>query len=162
MAEAFAMVSLVEKGWAGQNDVARAFGCAVRTLRRYQRRFEDGGLSALGHGSGYPKGRRRLKNSRTRLVHRLKAEAHSNREIARRIGVSEMAVRKLLRRMGWREKQPEQALLPLGEVRAANPNLSASSSQASPGPSPPPPGAANPNLSAFSLRRGGALTGYTG
>ena len=127
MAEAHAMVSLVEQGWADQNDVARAFGCAVRTLRRYQRRLEDGGLSALGHGSGYPRGRRRLKNSRTKLVHRLKAEGHFNREIARRIGVSEMAVRKLLRRMGWREKQPEQALLSLGEVPAANPNLSASS-----------------------------------
>jgi transposase len=125
MAEAHAIVSLVEQGWADQNDVARAFGCAVRTVRRYQRRFEDGGLSALGHGSGYPKGRRRLRNSRTKLVHRLKSEGYSNREIARRVGVSEMAVRKLLRRMGWREKRPEQALLPLDEVPAANPNLSA-------------------------------------
>ena len=121
MAEAHAMVSLVEKGWADQSDVARAFGCAVRTVRRYQRRFEDGGLSALGHGSGYPKGRRRLKDSRTKLVPRLKAEGHSNRETARRIGVSEKAVRKLLRRMGWREKHPEQALLPLGEVPACEP-----------------------------------------
>ena len=125
MAESHAMVSLVEQGWADQNDVARAFGCAVRTLRRYQRRFEDGGLSALGHGSGFPKGRRRLKKSRTKLVHRLKAEGNSNREIARRIGVDEKAVRKFLRRMGWREKSPEQALLPLGEVLAADPNLSA-------------------------------------
>jgi transposase len=149
MAEAHAMVSLVEQGWADQNDVARAFGCAVRTLRRYQRRFEDGGLSALGNDSGYPKGRWRLKNSRTKLVHRLKAEGHSNREIARRIGVSEMAVRKLLRRMGWREKLPEQALLPLDEVPPANPNLSAFSLQASGESSAAPPRAANPNLSAF-------------
>jgi transposase len=27
-----------------QNDVARAFGRSVRSVRRYQRRFEDGGL----------------------------------------------------------------------------------------------------------------------
>jgi len=34
MAEAHAMVSLVEQGWADQNDVARAFGYSARTLRR--------------------------------------------------------------------------------------------------------------------------------
>ena len=48
MAEAYAMVSLVEQGWADQNEVARAFGCSARTVRRHQRRFEDGGLAALG------------------------------------------------------------------------------------------------------------------
>src|SRR5437016_4305753 len=48
MAEAHAMVSLVDQGWADQNDVARVFGCSVRTLRRHQRRFEEGGLAALG------------------------------------------------------------------------------------------------------------------
>src|SRR3981081_970620 len=32
MAEACAMVSLVEQGWADQDDVARAFGCSARTL----------------------------------------------------------------------------------------------------------------------------------
>src|SRR2546426_8257582 len=67
MAEAHAMVSLVEQGWAHQNDVARAFGCTARTVRRHQRRFEAGGLSSLGRGSGYPKGRARLKSSRRRL-----------------------------------------------------------------------------------------------
>jgi hypothetical protein len=45
MAEAYSMVSLVETGWADQTDVARAFGCSDRTLRRHQRRFEDGGLT---------------------------------------------------------------------------------------------------------------------
>jgi len=47
MAEAHAMVSLVEQGWADQIEVARAFACSVRTLRRHQRRFEEGGLAAL-------------------------------------------------------------------------------------------------------------------
>src|ERR1700730_1979570 len=56
MAEACAMVSLVEQGWADQNDVARAFGCSSRTLRRHQRRFESGGLAALGRPSGYTTG----------------------------------------------------------------------------------------------------------
>jgi uncharacterized lipoprotein YmbA len=30
MAEAYAMVNLVEQGWCDQNDVAQAFGCSVR------------------------------------------------------------------------------------------------------------------------------------
>ena len=124
MAEAHAMVSLVEQGWAEQNDVARAFGCTARTVRRHQRRFEAGGLSSLGRGSGYPKGRARLKSSRTRLVGRLKAEGVSNREIAHRIGVNEKSVRKLLRRLGWSAAPPLQPRLPIAPV-GADPNLSA-------------------------------------
>ena len=126
MAEAYAMVSLVEQGWADQIEVARAFSYSERTMRRHQRRFEDGGLSALGQGSGYPKGRRRLKGSRTRLIHRLKSEGQSNREIARRLGVHENAVRKLLRRLGWKKEGPDQKLLPIELINVAHPNLSAS------------------------------------
>jgi hypothetical protein len=40
-AKAYAMVSLVRCGYADQNDVARAFGCSTRTIRRYQRSFEN-------------------------------------------------------------------------------------------------------------------------
>jgi transposase len=84
MAEAYAMVHLVEQGWARQQDVARVFCCSARTVRRDQQRFGDGGLAALGCGSGYPKGRLRLPAARTGLIDQLKAEGHSNREIARR------------------------------------------------------------------------------
>jgi len=128
MAEAYAMVNLVEQGWASQQDVARAFGCSVRTVSRDQQRFEEGGLAALGHRSGYPKGRWRLRGARTGLIHRLKAEGHANREIARRAGVSEMAIRKVLRRLGWREPCPQPDLLSLDPQQTANPNLSAFSS----------------------------------
>ncbi len=123
MAEAHAMVSLVEQGWAEQRDVATAFGYASRTVRRFQRRFEAGGLPALARAAGYPAGRPRLPRSRERLVSRLKAEGHSNREIARPVGVSEVAIRKLLSRLGWRAPRAEQARLPLEST--ANPNLSA-------------------------------------
>jgi hypothetical protein len=47
MAEAHAMVSLVDQGWANQVEVARAFKCTVRTVRRHQRRFEESGLAGL-------------------------------------------------------------------------------------------------------------------
>ena len=106
MAEAYAMVSLVEQGWADQNDVARAFGYSARKVRRDQERFAVGGLAALGHGRGYPKGRRRMPGSRRKLIHRLKSEGHSSCAIARRLGISEAAVRKHLKRQGWISPKP--------------------------------------------------------
>ncbi len=120
MAEAHAMVSLVDQGWADQNDVARVFGCSVRTLRRHQRRFEEGGLAALGRVAGYPCGRARLDGSRCRLVHQLKAQGHSHCEIARRVGVTEKAIRKLLRRLGWKAPTSPQAELTLNSTTSAD------------------------------------------
>lgn len=131
MAEAYAMVSLIDQGWADQNDVARAFGYSVRTVRRQQRRFDEGGLAELGRPRGYPKGRGRLQRSRSRLVKRLKSAGHSNCEIARRMGVSEMAVRKLLRRLGWTEGLKCESELPLADAGSSNPKLSAFSASAS-------------------------------
>lgn len=81
MAEAYAMVSLTEQGWADQIDVARAFGCDERSVRRYQRRFEDGGLAALGRSGGYPRGRPRTDRTRERRVNRLRGEGKSLRQI---------------------------------------------------------------------------------
>jgi len=136
LAEAYAMVNLVDQRWADQNDVARAFGCSVRTVRRYEERFADGGLAALGQPRGYPKGRRRLQRSRTGLIQRWKAKGRSNCEIARCLGVSETAIRKLLRRLGWKESPPLQpGLLPLEPGDASNPNLSALAGAASVVPS---------------------------
>jgi len=125
MAEAHAMVSLVEQGWADQNDVARAFGYAARTVRRQQRRFEDGGLAALGQGNGYPRGRARLATSRLQWVQELRSQGHSNRELARRLGVSPKAIRKLLRRLGCKDTAPVQPELALNAVGPGDPNLSA-------------------------------------
>ncbi|MHC4235570.1 MAG: putative transposase [Planctomycetota bacterium] len=138
MSEAHAMVSLVDLGWAQQNEVAAAFDCSERTVRRNQRRFEAGGLVALGRPRGYPKSRPRMPASRKDLVNEWKAEGVSAREIARRLGVSDMAVRNLLRRLGWKAEQPEQVPLPL-EVEGANPKLSGSK----------PPGGAPPSASAL-------------
>ena len=151
MAEASAMVSLAEQGWADQRQIARAFGCSTRTVRRHQRRFEEGGLAALGRGGGYPRGRPRVRSTRSRLVARLKAEGHSNREIARRVGVDEKAIRKLLRRLGWRAPKLEQASLPglgLGAAAGADPNLSAAGVAPAPAALPEQVSAADSNLSA--------------
>ena len=47
VAEAYAMVFLVNSGFAQQTDVARAFAVSVRTIRRYQERYAAGGMAAL-------------------------------------------------------------------------------------------------------------------
>jgi len=73
IAEAHARINLVDHGWADQNDVARVFGCSTRTVRRDQRRFDDGGMVALGHASCYPPGRL-LPTSSPQLRHRCKRE----------------------------------------------------------------------------------------
>jgi len=141
------MVSLVEQGHAGQNEVARAFKCAARTIRRYQERFAAGGLPALARTNGYPKGRPRLPQSRARAVARLKTEGRSNCDIARRFGVTEKAIRKQLKRLGWREQGLVQPLLlPAG---GSDPNLSASQNAPLCAPITPAPPASDPNLSAF-------------
>jgi transposase len=125
MAEAHAMVSLIDQGCAKQVEVAAAFGCSERTVRRHQRRFEDGGLAALGRPRGYPRGRPRLPETRTKLIDRLKAKGKSNREIASQLGVSDKAIRKVLRRLGWRSQQAEQLQL---VAEGADPKLSGDAS----------------------------------
>lgn len=133
MAKAHAIVNLVEQGWATQVEVAEAFGYTTRTIRRFQRRFEEGGLPALGRPGGFPKGRRRGSESRARQIHRLKAQGLSNRAIATRLGVSEKSVRKTLRRLGW--KPPAPPALPLDASAASAPD------------DLPPAEPADPNLS---------------
>jgi prepilin-type processing-associated H-X9-DG protein len=127
MAEAHAMVNLVEQGLADQVDVARAFGCSARTIRRHQQRFAQGGLAALGRKRGYPLGRARLAVSRQKRIEKLKAQGCSGREIASILGVTERAVRKVVRRLGLESVPSSQPELSLDDKTGADPKLSASS-----------------------------------
>jgi transposase len=96
VAEAYAMVFLVASGFAQQRDVARAFARSVRTVRRYQARYAQGGMTALGREEGWRRGRRRISEKRLRTIEMLKSQGLSNRAIAHRLGVSEKAIRKLV------------------------------------------------------------------
>jgi hypothetical protein len=96
VAEAYAMVFLVESGFAQQTDVARAFARSVRTVRRHQGRYARGGMAALGREEGWCRGRRRISGKRLRHIETLKSQGMSNRAIAHRMGVSEKAIRKLV------------------------------------------------------------------
>jgi transposase len=96
VAEAYAMVFLVESGFAQQTDVAQAFERSVRTIRRYQERYVDGGMVALAREEGWRRGRRRISGKRLRSIEMLKSQGMSNRAIAQRLGVTENAIRKLI------------------------------------------------------------------
>ena len=114
VAEAYAMVLLVDGGYATQREVAAAFGCSERTVRRHQDRYHDGGMTALATRSGWRPGRRRLPAKRLRIIEGLNAEGLSNREVARRLGVTENAIRQVI----GPQEQPASAqpLLPFEET----------------------------------------------
>jgi transposase len=96
VAEAYAMVFLVASGFAQQTEVARAFARSERSVRRYQRRYAQGGMAVLGGAEGWRRGRRRISGRRLRSIEMLKSQGLSNRAIAHRLGVSEKAIRKLV------------------------------------------------------------------
>jgi transposase len=96
VAEAYAMVFLVDSGFAQQTEVARAFARSVRTVRRYQRLYAQGGMAALSREAGWRRGRRRISGRRLHSIETLKGQGMSNRAVAHRLGVSEKAIRKLV------------------------------------------------------------------
>jgi DNA-binding CsgD family transcriptional regulator len=95
IAEAYAMVMLVESGFAQQIEIAQAFSISERTVRRHQQRYAHAGMVGLGRPEGWRPGRRRVSSKRLRLIERLKSQGLSNRAIAQRLGVNEKVIRKL-------------------------------------------------------------------
>jgi transposase len=112
VAEAYVMVSLIESGFAKQKEVAKSFGCATRTLRRHQKRYAEGGMAALATRPGWRPGRRRIASARLHLIAKLEAQGLSNCEIARRLGVTEKAIRKQV----GPKKQSVQEVFPFPTV----------------------------------------------
>ena len=96
-AEAYAMVSLVQCGYAEQKEVARAFGHSTRTLRRCQRRYEAEGMSSLGRRSGRPAGSRGAPGPWVQTAAVLQSKGLGVRAIALRVGVSTGTVSTWLR-----------------------------------------------------------------
>jgi len=134
VAEAYAMVFLVESGFAQQTDVARAFARSERTVRRYQQRYVQGGMAALGRTDGWRRGRRRIAGKRLRSIETLKSQGLSNRAIAQRLGVNEKAIRKLVGPSKAATTEP-LALAPITPTPPSEPQATrASSAEAPDGP----------------------------
>jgi hypothetical protein len=136
------MVSLYESGCVDQNDLARSFGYSTRTLRRFQQRLHSGGLNALVRPGGRPPGASTgpKPTARDRTILRLKTRGLSNRGIGGRLGLSEMMIRKILRRLGW-QPAPEATLLllPKTDPPTEPATISHSPSDHIPPAAPPPP-----------------------
>ena len=94
VAASYAMVFLADSGFATQVEIASAFGSTERTVRRHQKRYADGGMAALATRSGWRSGRRRIAGRRLRTIVKLKNGGLSNCAIARRLGVTENAIRR--------------------------------------------------------------------
>lgn len=112
VSEAYSISKLWESGYATQEEIARAFGYSTRSLRRYAERLGTEGINALARRAGRAAGTRIGKRpGRDQAILRLKAQGLSNRAVAGRLGVSEMAIRKRLRRLGWQQPtDPQEAL----------------------------------------------------
>ncbi len=111
-AEAYEMITLWESEYATQTQIARAFGYSARSLRRYQERFDAQGIPALVRKPGRPAGRRSggaKERGRDQTILHLKTKGASNRAIAGKLGLSEKAIRKRLRRLGWQPQTDSAA-----------------------------------------------------
>jgi transposase len=123
MAELYAMVNLVQCGYADQNDVARAFGYTARTLRNHQRRYESAGMAALGRSSGRPSGVQAGPSPWLRTASALKKTGLSLREIAQRLKISKTTAGK------WLSRQKEPAAM----APSLFPEMTPEAPEASPG-----------------------------
>jgi len=111
-AEAYAMITLWESEYATQTQIARAFGYSARSLGRYQERFAAEGIRALVRKPGRPAGRPSggaHERGRDQTILHLKTKGASNRTIAGKLGLSEKAIRKRLRRLGWQPQRERAA-----------------------------------------------------
>ncbi|MGH2844058.1 MAG: putative transposase [Solirubrobacteraceae bacterium] len=112
-----AVVALTEAGAQGK-EVAALFGLTATYVSRLRRRAADGGSRALLPARGAP---RKLSETGARRVLELSEAGHSGAEIARRVGVSQASVSRLLaRRRGAAVAQGELELA-LGSEHAGEP-----------------------------------------
>lgn len=101
VSESFALMMVVKEGIAGVTEAAVAFGCSRMTVYRAIARFEEMGLAGLLRGKSGPKQPRQLKGAIARRIVALKGQGLSNASIGCKLGVSEGAIRKALKRMDY-------------------------------------------------------------
>lgn len=109
---ALVAVTLRQSELATQSEIATAFGHSVASQRRWETRYGQQGFDGLRPKT--PTGRRAaLDRTQGACVQRWFHQQVSNREMARRLGVSETTIRRLLRRAGLGRQTTPAAVLPL-------------------------------------------------
>lgn len=108
--KAYAMVFIVEQGYATQSEVAQAFDCCTRTLRRYQRAYERWGVAGLSQRKGPKKKIPAQTRKRNKKILTLVNDGLSNRLVSQRVGCSEATVRNVLKQLGYRRPAKEVQL----------------------------------------------------
>ena len=123
-------VTLRQSQLATQSEIATAFGHSVATQRRWETRYLQHGSEGLRRKT--PPGRKPLLDaSQQAFVRRWFEAGVSNREMARRLAVSEATIRRVLRQAGWHRPHTPDAELPLVTVPTPAPaERSASASSA--------------------------------
>ena len=104
-------------GHAKQAEIARAFGHSVESQRRWERRYEKGGLAGLSP-KAIPGRQVKVDCSQERYVRKWFEGGVSNCEMAARLGVGESTIRRTLGRLGLRREcsTSETPLLPMAET----------------------------------------------
>jgi transposase len=92
-------VSLRQSGLATQEEICRAFGHSVATQTRWEQQYRKHGIDGLVSkkpGGGH----RLLDKSQEAFVRRWFQAGCSNRQMAKRLGVDEVTIRRTLKRLG--------------------------------------------------------------
>src|SRR5450755_2503964 len=113
---------------ATQIEIAKAFGHAVATQRRWETRYAEYGSAGLQpkSSSGRPA---KLDRGQRAFVQRWFQQGVSNHEMARRLAVSEATIRRALRKAGLRRQTLPEPELPFDD---ANATLAASATAPAP------------------------------
>jgi transposase len=104
-------VTLRQSHLATQPQIATAFGHSVATQRRWETRYLQYGSEGLRHKT--PTGRKpKIDGSQRAFVRRWFEAGVTNREMARRLAVSETTIRRVLRQLGLHRSPTPAAELP--------------------------------------------------
>jgi transposase/flagellar motor protein MotB len=96
---------------ATQQEIAAAFGHSVATQRRWENRFAQSGTEGF-HFKKSPGRSRKIDHGQRRFIQRWFQQGLSNVEMARRLGVSEITIRRELKRAGLHRPTRSQGELP--------------------------------------------------
>jgi transposase len=135
---ALVAVALRQSELATQIEIAAAFGHSVATQRRWETRYRQHGCDGLQANT--PTGRPdKLDHGQQVFVERWFHLGVSNREMARRLAVSEATIRRTLQQAGLKRQTPPAAELPFAADAPTPADQSTTSQPSSSAPTADPP-----------------------